>query len=56
MCDARPHSGSHLENCGVSEQLDLKELRDVADNITHFVVECDYHLLFVGGALGSLRL
>lgn len=46
----------HLQNCGVSKQLDFKELRDAADDIAHFVVEQDYHLLFVGRTFGSLGL
>lgn len=46
----------HLQDGGVGEQLDLEELRDVADNITHFVVQHDDDTLLMCGAFGTLRL
>lgn len=56
LSDVKADSKPHLQNCGVSKQLDFKELRDAADDIAHFVVEQDYHLLFVGRTFGSLGL
>lgn len=44
----------YLEDGGVGEQLNLQQLRDVADHVTHLVVQHDNDPLLVGGALGPL--
>lgn len=46
----------NLEDCGVSQQLDLQELRHAADDVADFAVEHDHHLLLVAGALRLLGL
>lgn len=46
----------NLEDSGVGQQLDLQELRHAADDVAHFAVEHDHHLLLVARALRLLGL